>query len=389
MRIIQVHNWHRFGGGSETVVRETTRLLREKNHEVLLEVRDSRKLGRGASGRVMAFLCGIYCPSGRKAMARLVREYKPDLVHVHELYPFFSPWALVECRRAGVPVVMTCHDCRFTCPVTIHWRKGTVCRLCAGGHEYWCMVKNCRGNVFESGGYALRSFVARKWGLFKNNVSRYIAPTEFIRGLMVEAGLPAELIAVVPNMVSVPSGHADPSFGTYIAYAGRISHEKGVDTLLASARMTGLPVCLAGDYSPMPELVSAAPQNVSFVGHLNKKELLVFYRNARCLVVPSISLESFGIVIAEAMAQGLPVIASRIGGIPEVVDDGVTGILFEPGNAEDLSDKMIWLWEHDDVCRQMGLAGREKAIREYSEGVHYQRLMDVYQASVKKRVNYA
>jgi glycosyltransferase involved in cell wall biosynthesis len=384
MKIIQVHNWHRYGGGADAVVEATTRLLRERGHEAILFTRDSRKLGKGLSGRMRAFVCGIYSSSGRSAMEKLLRENKPDIVHVHELYPFISPWALVECKRAGVPVVMTCHDYQLSCPITQRYRRGVNCDLCAGGREYWCALKNCRSNIFESIGYALRGMLARNQRLFLDNVTRYMTASEFVKQWLVGSGCPEESVTVVPYSVSIPRSDTDPPSGKYVAYAGRFDPVKGIATLLTSVRRTGLPLCLAGDYSPMPEIIKMAPPNAQFMGHLGRQGLASFYRKARLLVVPSTCLEAFGLVSAEAMAHGLPVIASRTGGIPEVVEDGKTGLLFEPGDAEELASKMRWLWERPDLCLQMGSAGREKAVREYSDDVYYQRLLAVYETTVKE-----
>jgi glycosyltransferase involved in cell wall biosynthesis len=258
-----------------------------------------------------------------------------------------------------------------------------VCDRCAGGLEYWCVLKNCRSNIFESVGYALRNAQARKWKLFRNNVTCYIAATEFVKRWLVGAGFPQEAIMVVPYMVSLPDSGIDPSCGKYVSYAGRFNPVKGIKTLLTSARRTGLPVRLAGDYSPMPEIMKMAPSNAQFMGHLDREGLVGFYRNARFLVVPSIYFEAFGLVSAEAMSHGLPVIASRIGGIPEIVEDGVTGLLFEPGNSEELASKMKLLWGNPTLCRQMGQAGREKVIREYGEDVYYNRLMAVYERAIQ------
>ena len=122
---------------------------------------------------------------------------------------------------------------------------------------------------------------------------------------------------------------------------------------------------------------------MEFAGFLDTQKMAAFYRNARFLVLPSKWFEVCPMVIIEAMSNGLPVIASRIGGIPEIVEDGVTGVLFEPGNSEDLAEKMKLLWENPELCRQMGTAGRKKAIREYGEDVYYRRLMDVYQRAIE------
>ena len=154
-----------------------------------------------------------------------------------------------------------------------------------------------------------------------------------------------------------------------------------ISTLLASAEMTGLRVRIAGDPSPMPELVKKAPRNVEFLGALSRADVDALYRGARFLVVPSLWFETFGLVAAEAMSHGIPVIASNMGALAEVVDDGTTGLLFEPGNPEALAGKMSALWNDSALCKRMGRMAREKVIREYSEDTHYRRLMAVYEAA--------
>ena len=134
-------------------------------------------------------LAATYCASGRSIIAGHIREFEPDIVHVHELYPFFSPWILLECKRAGVPVIMTCHDYRLTCPTYQHLCRGMVCQLCAKGHEYWCVLKNCRENIFESLAYAMWKVVARKFELFFNNVSVFIAGSQFAKARLMRCRL--------------------------------------------------------------------------------------------------------------------------------------------------------------------------------------------------------
>jgi glycosyltransferase involved in cell wall biosynthesis len=175
----------------------------------------------------------------------------------------------------------------------------------------------------------------------------------------------------------------DPEKRHYAGFAGRFSHEKGISTLLDACRITGLPFKFAGDHNSMPELVSTSPRNVTFLGKLNRTELASFYSGARFLVVPSIWFETLGLVAAEAMGHATPVIASRIGALRDVVEDGVTGLLFEPGNAEELAQKMTYLWDHFELCRKFGLAGRAKRAREYGEDKHFEGLMAVYERVMK------
>jgi glycosyltransferase involved in cell wall biosynthesis len=385
VKTIQITNLHRFRGGTDVLAEENAGLLTRRGHNSVFLTRDSRQLGRGIAGKARAFGSGIYSASGRQIVAKALRQHRPDLVHIHEVYPFFSPWILRDCRHAGVPVVMTCHDYRLTCPIAVHMREGMMCELCLGGKEHRCFLKNCRNSRLESLAYALRSVVARKWRLFLDNVTVYTTPSEFVKRRLVNAGFPRErIVTMPPYMAPVPDSTGDVSSNEYVAYVGRITPEKGIETLLASARITELRVRIVGDYSQMPHAVMTAPPNVEFLGTLGHNELGQVYKHARFLVLPSIWIEAFGRVAPEAMGYGLPVVASNVGGIPEVVEDGVTGLLFEPGNPDDLARKMTQLWQDPGLCRQMGQAGRQKLIREYSEDAYYERLMAVYEDAVKR-----
>ena len=317
-------------------------------------------------------------------MARIISEGRPDVVHVHNLYPLISPSILLTCREAGVPVVMTCHNHRLICPIGVHFHRGKVCEKCSGGHEYFCALKNCRGNIFESTAYAIRNTLVRKLRLFTDIISIYISMSEFLKCRMAASGFEKRRITVIPNVVSIPEKNVDPKAGDYVAYVGRISEEKGISILLdALRRLPHIPVCIAGTGPLMPIILRNAPSNATFVGSLDQHGISEFYRKACMLVVPSLCFETFGLVAAEAMSHGIPVIASRIGGLPEVVDDGATGFLFEPGNAEDLATKIKVLWKDPDLCRQMGQAGREKVLREYSEDQYYDRLLLLYKKAIE------
>jgi glycosyltransferase involved in cell wall biosynthesis len=360
----------------------TVKILERKGVEVLCLTRDSRIRGIGFSGKFRAFTSGFYSSSAYRELRELIRNNSPDLVHVHEIFPFISPWIFNLCRHLGVPVIMRCANCRLICPTAHMTYKGCPCELCVGGREYWCVLKNCRDSLFESVAYAARNLMARKAQLYKKNVTLFEPPSEFIKHWLINDGILEDRIIVIPNMVSVPESTVDMCLGKYVAYAGRFSPEKGIEILLAAAQKTGLPLRLAGDYSTMPEIIKRAPPDAEFTGHLNQTELFEFYRNARFLIVPSTAFESFGIVAVEAMSHGLPVIASKLGGLLEIVDDGVTGFLFEPGNSEDLAVKMKLLWDAPDLCWQMGQAGREKVVREYNEDTYYNRIMACYEKAI-------
>jgi glycosyltransferase involved in cell wall biosynthesis len=363
-----------------------TNSLKRRGVDVVTMSRNSNDLNPGLSGKFHAFFSGIYSISEKCNMTNQLLEQKPDLVHVHNVYPLFSPSILVACNQLNVPVVMTCHGYHLTCPSYNHLKSGTICEKCSKGREYWCVIRNCRENIEESIAYAIRSAVARKFQLFRRNATLIIALTNFAKNKIVAAGFPSERVVVLPNMVFLPDEATDNAKGDYVAYAGRISPEKGIETLLSAASLTSLPVRLAGDCSSMPRLVEGAPPNAKFIGCMSRNQMAEFYRQARFLVVPSLCYEICPVVILEAMSHGLPVIASNVGGLAEIVEDGVTGLLVEPGNSQELSTRIKFLWENPALCREMGHAGYEKAVREYSEDVYLGRLMSIYKQaiSVKK-----
>ena len=386
MKVLQVYNEQRSRfGGEPTVIDATMRVLLQNGHEPRLVMRSSRPLENSILKRMNAFWGGVYNVSAYREMRRLIEKDRPDLVHVHSVYPMFSPSILVACRRKNVPVVMTVHSHNLTCPTWYHLYKGSVCEDCVGGHEYRCVIKNCRNNILESSAYALRSSVARRFRLFHDNVNVLIALTPFAKAKLLQAGFREDQVAVVPNPGPVREAAADPSAGKYVAFAGRISSEKGIDTLLsAAAQMPDVPFKVAGDGPALLEMKGKAPRNVDFVGRLGSDELNEFYARSRILVMPSVWFEQFPMVVLEAMARALPVIGSRIGGLPEIIEEGLTGSLFEPGNPEDLVRQVRRLWENPQLCRQMGIAGRQKVMREYNEDAYFHNLMAVYQAAIQR-----
>lgn len=386
MKVLQIYNEQRSRFGGERPVVDTTMLLLAQNgHDSRLIMKSSRSLEGSLFRRISAFWGGTYNFRTYFEMRRLIQLEMPDVVHVHSVYPMFSPSILVACRHARVPVVMTVHSHNLTCPTWFHLYKGLVCEDCIGGHEYRCITKNCRNNILESVAYALRSSVARILRLFHDNVTVLIVMTPWGKSRLLQAGFRHDQIAIVPNPTSVRKTNESKSLGEYVAFAGRLSPEKGVETLLiAAARMPDIPFKIAGDGAILSQLKGKAPDNVQFLGRLCFEDLLDFYRNSRLLAVPSLSFETFGMVAVDAMALGVPVIASKIGGLQHVVDDGITGLLFEPGNPDDLAEQVHRLWDNPQLCDRMGSAARAKVRQHYSQESYYQNLVAVYQKAIQR-----
>jgi glycosyltransferase involved in cell wall biosynthesis len=381
MKVCIVHNEYGIFSGEEAVVHNLQTLLKNNRHQVFYFQRTSSEIPGMRMGKVRAFFSGLFSFSSKKAMHRCIQKFEPDVVHVHNLFPLISASVLGVCRRAGVPVVMSVHNYRLMCPNGLLMTKGRICEKCCGGREYWCVLKNCENNLFKSIGYALRSAVTRKLRMFKDNVSIFACLSDFQRKKIIEDGFPEKQCVVLPNMVMWNEKKEDTiSGGEYVAYVGRISPEKGVETLIEAARnCPAITFKAAGNYDRMQHLPAAAPGNFQFLGILKKGDVNCFISGSRIVIFCSVCFETFGVTMVEAMLQGKPVVASRLGGIPEIVEDGKTGLLFEAGNAEDLKQKVEYLWNRPELCKKMGAAGRDKALSEYSAETYYQRLMTIYE----------
>jgi len=380
LKLLQVYNQYRSAfNGEETVVVQIAQLVERHGGEARLWMRTSRDLDAAWSRKMQAFFSGIYNRRAYRDMRRVLREYQPDVVHVHNLYPLFSPSILVACRDERTPVVVTVHNQQLTCPKADHLYRGQVCERCVGGREYHCVLQNCRGNIFESVAYAARSSFARRLRFFHQHVTLLIALSEFGRSRLVKAGFSTDQIVVLPNMTAEVTVPADPARGRYVAFAGRLSPEKGVETLLEASRaLPEVPLRLAGDGPLFETLRERSPSHATLMGPLDRDAMHRLYAGARFLVLPSRTFEMCPLVVLEAMSHGLPVIASRLGAQAELVEDGVTGLLFAPHDPADLQAKMRQLWHDDQACRRLGQAGREKVMREHSQPVYHRRLMEIY-----------
>lgn len=383
MKVLLVHNEYGIFTGEEAVVQSVIRLLKQGGHDVVTFIRSSTEIPNMRFGKPLAFCNGIYSFSSKRTIRKLLSDHKPDIVHIHNLFPFISPSILRECKKAGIPVVMTVHNYRLFCPTGLYMINGRICEKCNDG-EYWCALRNCTGSLAKSIGYALRNYVARKQRLYLDNVTMYAALTEFQRERLISKGFPPDRIVVIPNMATIRKPPKKKSSGNFVGFVGRVSQEKGIETLLLAARKCpSIPFKAAGDYNRMPDVLTRTPPNFQFLGKLRPEQVTDVYTESRIVVLPSIWFEGFPMVLVEAMLHGNPVLCSYIGGLPKIVEDGVTGLLFKPGNADELAEKIRYLWDRPELCREMGEAGCRKALREYSPEKYYERLMAVYKKAIE------
>ncbi len=372
MKILLVHNDYGKYSGEEAVVDKMAVMLAGLGHEVAQLRMTTAGARESLGGKIRGFISGVYCPGGVRAMREALRKEKPDVVNVHNLYPFISPAALRECKKAGVPVVMTIHNFRLMCPTGLFMRDNRPCELCLeNGNEWGCVRHNCEHSMLKSLGYAARNTIARIRRHYIDCIDRFACITDFQRRKLIEAGYPEERLLVIPNSVDVSSTHPSPRDDRYVAYSGRISREKGVDMIIETARShPDISFRLAGAVRDT-DIVENLPSNVELTGYLSGRSLQDFYAGASFFVMASRWYEGFPMTILEAASYTKPMIAPDHGGFTEIIGrrDDAVGILTRPGDVETLDNAITSLWNNPSEARRLGLSAYDKLKARYSTQV--------------------
>ncbi len=385
MKILTVHNRYQYRGGEDVVYEAEADLLEHYGHEVQRLEFSNETISSARSPLASAKLAAstVWSGAGIDRVRRVVRGFSPDIVHFHNTFPLISPAAYQAARAEGAGVVQTFHNYRLLCPNALFFRDGAPCEDCLGKAVAWPGVKHgCyRDSRVQTAVTATMLAAHRLRGTWQKDVDVFIALTEFSRQKFIDGGLPPSKIAVKPNFIDPDPGQKTVS-GDYFLFAGRLAAYKGANTVL-QAWATGqapAPVHIAGDGPLESEVQHAASvsSDVEYCGRLDEAEMLEKMKSARALIFPSILYENFPVTIGEAYACGLPVIASRLGAMAEIVEDGRTGLLFEPGDPDDLLRKVRWAWEHPAELASMGAAARCAYESKYTGEQNHRQMMEIY-----------
>ena len=380
-RVLVVHNAYQHRGGEDTVVESEIALLRAHGHAVETYTRSNDEVA-GMSSLAMARQT-LWSDRTTREIAALIDRFQPDVIHAHNTFPLVSPSLYWAGARAGVPVVQTLHNFRLMCLNALFLREGKVCEDCMGQVPWRGVTRACyRGSRAASAALAGMLTIHRGLGTYRNKVARYIALNAFCRGKFIEGGLSAERVVVKPNFVDFASPQPVPRAG--LLFVGRLSAEKGLATLAGALALLPAVLLRVAGNGPESSLLDGVA-GVTRLGSLPGETVRQEMSRATALVVPSICYETFGLVVIEAFACGTPVIVSRIGALAELVRDGETGLLFEPGNPRDLADKIAWAQAHPEQMAEMGRTARAQYEAEFSAEVNYQRLMEIYAGVLAER----
>ena len=391
MKVLLVHNEYQIPGGEDVVFRQEEQLLSSFGHRVVTYKRTNQEIKRYSSiQRLMLPKQLIWAEDARRDIARILREEKPDIVHVHNTFTQTSPSIYAPCRKAGVPVVQTLHNFRLLCPAATFYRDGHACEECVT-HSLGRSVRHgCyRGSRLATAAVATMLATHRSLHTWTKNINAYIALTEFARQKFIRGGFPPEKICVKPNFVARDPGLSTEE-GGYVLFVGRLSQEKGLHTLLRAwvHFKNSIPLHIVGDGPLRAELESDAARNslssVRFLGRLSREETQEAIKGAHFLIVPSECYENFPMTIVEAFAAGTPVICSRLGAMQEIVKHECTGLHFAPNSSADLACSIAWAWSHRARMRAMGMAARREYELKYTAEKNHSLLMDIYQQAMSK-----
>ena len=383
MRILFVHNYYQQEGGEEGVFHAETSLLESRGHLVYRYTISNDQVNQMNS--IELAKATIWNAKTYRELRDLIRHGDFQAAHFHNTFPLISPAAYYAAKAEGLPVVQTLHNYRLLCPNAEFFRDGKVCEDCLGHVVPLPSVRHAcyRHNRLASVAVATMLTIHSSLKTWNKAVDCYIALTPFSQKKFIEGGLPAEKIVVKPNFID-----SDPGFGSgeegYALFVGRLAPEKGIGTLLSAWQDLGktIPLKVVGT-GPLADQVATITQQTFGVEQLGKlpiSEVYALMGDAAFLIFPSEWYEGLPRTIVEALAKGTPVIGSRIGAIAELIDHGRTGLLFEPGNAEDLAAQVRWALSHPAELAQMRQAVRAEFEAKYTAEANYHQLMEIYAA---------
>lgn len=395
MKIFMAHNRYQIPGGEDISFRMEVEMLRRNGCEVVTFVEDNERVDQ--LGLLRTAVRSIWSPESYRRVRAAMRSKRFDVLHVQNFFPLISPSIYYAARAEGIPVIQSLRNYRLICPASTLNRNGKVCEDCIGHTIPWPAVRHTCYQNSTLGSAAVGGMLAinRGLGTWFHMVDAYIAMTEFMRDKFIQSGFPAEKIFVKPNFLypdPLPGnadGNGNPE-GNFAVFVGRLNEEKGIETLLRTWEIVGseIPLKVVGD-GPLKPLFTGGklPRSIEYLGWRPHEEVLKLMGSSRFIVIPTEWYEGHPRTAVEAFARGLPVIASRIGAMTEMIEDGVSGLLFAPGDPDDLARKIRWALGHRDRMAEMGARGRTVYERRYTSSKNYPQLMEIYQHVSAAREN--
>ncbi len=403
MKILLVNKFHWNKGGSEKYYFDLGQLLKENGHEVAyFSMEDEKNVNTGDktyfvpkfdlnnSSKLKA-LDVIYNKENEKVMDKALDDFKPDVVHLNNFQRQLSASIIKPCVKRHIPIVFTAHDVQAICPaITMLDNEGNVCEKCLNGKYMNCVKKSCvKGSKLKSVLGAFENNYYRNHKVYSEKINMIITPSDFLKKMFVKDGIKTENVTVLHNFVDLNDYNVKVENNGYALYFGRLSKEKGImNLILAFAKTENGLLYIAGDGPEKDNIVKFIEENnlsdrVKLLGFLNKEQMTDAIRKCKFVVVPSICNENCPYSIIEAMVMSKPVIGSAVGGIPELILNGKTGIIYDANNIDDLANALNTLFNNDKLVNEYSNNAKEQA-QHYSKDEYYEKLMNIYNEVIKE-----
>lgn len=409
MRVLYCNKYNYPFSGTEAYLFELMRRMEERGHEAalfsmdhgrasafagrsyLIPYLDFKDPSAGFLKKVTMAAHALYSPSARRRMRACLDDYSPDLAHIRGIYHHLSPSILWELKRQGIPVLYHVNDFKILCPNYNFVAHGRACELCAGGDYYHAVTENCYAGPRSSAAVLAAEGYLHRWlQTYSRCVDLFLAPSEFVRAKLIAAGFPGERIEVLPHFQSLPAKERLVPDKGYVLYFGRLSTEKGLHELLhAMLRLPQVPLVIAGEGPERARLESLARDlkltHVLFAGMVSGAKLDQLIAGCSFSVFPSRAYETLGKSILESYAWGRPVVASDLGSRREMVEHGVTGLLYPAGDCDRLAEAMGFLFNRADLTAQMGVEARRRVQQKHDPDRHMDALLEIYSRLASRR----
>ena len=384
MRILCVHNQFRKFAGSDTVAAADAQLL-EQHAEVTTYTRNSIEVTQ-ASGfaKLQVAIDTLYSQRTVREITGVVENFRPDIAYVHNVFPLISPSLYHVLHRLRIPSVHILHDFRLWCANSRFYVNDQVCESCKLGNYLGAIRKRCvQQNSAYSALYATSLYANRKMGLL-DNIGGYICLTDFAKNVLMEAEIPETKIHVCPNHIDTSLFTPKCGAGNYALYLGGLYRDKGALTVVkAFAQLPHIPLRVVGTGDAEQEIrdfiAAHRLTHIELVGFQSGREKQESLANSLFTIVPSHTYENFPLVVLEAFSSGKPVIASKIGALPYIVEHEKTGLLFEPQNSDDLAAKVRWLYDRPGDIDSMGQRARATVEQKYDIRLRYAALSNIFE----------
>lgn len=399
MHILLAHNFYGSSApsGENTVFLAEKKLLETYQHQVSEFTRHSDEIrNKGWRGIITGAFSTPWNPFSQAAFSALVRKEQPDIIHIHNTFPLLSPAIFYAARQSTAATVLTLHNYRLFCAAGIPMRNHCPCVECLEKKSVLPALHNgCyRNSKLATLPLALMIELHRKMGTWNNMVDAFIVLTAFQKAILAGAGLPVHKIHIKPHFYADPPALRPwPERRPRVIFIGRLGLEKGVHVLIQAWKRWGkeAPVLdMIGDGSEKSNLEQDAAKEIAagtirFHGQLPFAQVQSRLARASLLILPSLCFEGFPMVIREALALGVPVAASRLGAMPEIIQDGEHGVLFTPGDPDDLLRQVKMLWQSPDTLAAMSHQARQEFETRYTPEINHDMLMMIYQAAIMER----